>query len=112
MIASKLYIDESEKGAKLLAQWPLDVTLMKRKVSAKKPRSRDRPRKNSIEIHVKTSVKLVIIEGEEVVISRTKTTSKIYKPESYNEMVNDPVYSHRWREAIEEELQNLKSYQT
>lgn len=43
-------------------------------------------------------------------MSITKKTSKIYELESYIELVSNLVYSYYWREAIEEELQNLKSY--
>lgn len=47
-----------------------------------------------------------------VVLSMIETNSKIHKPEIYNEAINDPIYSRRWRETIEEELQNLENYQT
>ena len=37
-------------------------------------------------------------------MSITEPPSKIYKPGSYDEAVNDLVYGHYWREAIKEEL--------
>ena len=43
VIASEPYIDESERGAKLLAKWPLDVTQTKRKAPAGEPKPRGRP---------------------------------------------------------------------
>ena len=42
----------------------------------------------------------------------TEASSKIHKPKSYDKAINDPIHGRRWREAIEEELQNLKNYQT
>lgn len=51
-------------------------------------------------------------EIEEVAISITESSSKIYEPTSYDEAVNDPIHGRRWREAIKEELQNLEDYQT
>ncbi len=113
VIASEPYIDESEQGAKLLAKWPLDATALKRKAPVGEPRPRSRPRKNPIiEPRIETPSPEVEGEEEEVAMSITETTSKIYEPGSYDEAVNDPVHGRRWREAIEEELQNLESYQT
>ena len=46
IIASKPYIDELEKGAKLLTKWPLDeISSLKRKAPAREPRPRGRPQK-------------------------------------------------------------------
>lgn len=42
----------------------------------------------------------------------TKVNNKIYEPESYDKAINDPIYGWRWREIIEEDLQNLENYQT
>lgn len=112
VIANELYIDESERGAKLLAKWPLDVTQTKRKTSAKEPKFRNRLQKNPIEAHIETLMEPNIIGKQEVVMSITKTTCKIYQPGSYDEVVNEPVHGRRQREIIKEELQNLKSYQT
>lgn len=42
----------------------------------------------------------------------TETSSKIYEPKTYNETVKDPIHGRQWREAIEEELQNLENHQT
>lgn len=52
-----------------------------------------------------------VIEKEEVAILITKITSKIYKPRSYQEVIDNPVHGRCWRKAIEEELQNLRSHQ-
>lgn len=43
VIASKSYIDESEKGAKMLAKWPIDVIQTKKKAPAEEPKPRGRP---------------------------------------------------------------------
>lgn len=48
----------------------------------------------------------------EVAMSMTETNSKIHELKSYVEAVKDPIYGRRWREAIEEELQNLENHQT
>lgn len=40
------------------------------------------------------------------------STSKIYKPNTYNEAISDLIYGRHWREAIEKELQNLENYHT
>lgn len=45
-------------------------------------------------------------------MSMTKSISKIHEPTSYDEAVNDPIHGRRWREAIEDELQNLENHQT
>ncbi len=112
VISSEPYIDESEKGAKLLAKWPLDVTQAKRKAPAGEPKPRGRPRKNPIETPIEAPTEPGSVDEEEVAMSITETTSKIYEPGSYDEAVNDPVHGRRWREVIEEELQNLESHQT
>lgn len=67
---------------------------MKKKALVGEPKPKGRPQKNPIEIYIKISVDPVIIEGEEVALSITKTTSKIYKPGLYNKVINDPIYSH------------------
>ena len=83
VIASEPYIDESEKGAKLLAKWPLDVAQTKRKAPAGEPKPKGRPRKNPIQTRVETLTEPGIVgEEEEVAMSITETTSKIYKPGS------------------------------
>ena len=112
VIASEPYIDESERGAKLLAKWPLDITQTIRKAPAREPKPRGRPRKNPIEARIETPIEPEIVGEEEVAMSITETASKIYEPASYDEVVNDPVHGRCWREAIEEELQNLESQQT
>ncbi len=95
IIASEPYIDESEKSAKLLAKWPLDVTQTKRKALAGDLKPRGRPQKNLI---IKTRIKIpspeVGDEEEEVAMSITKITSEIYEPRSYNKVVNNSVHDH------------------
>ena len=124
VIASEPYIDESEKGTKLLIKWPLDPVQSKRKAPAGEPRPRGRPRKNPAESRVEAceepprespSETIVVddkIEGQEVAMSLTETNSKIHEPKSYDEAINDSIHGRRWREAIEEELQNLENHQT
>ena len=118
VIASEPYIDESEKGAKLLVKWPLDPTQPKRKAPAGEPRPRGRPRKNpSVVTHEEPPSETTIradnnIEEQEVAMSLTEANSKIHEPKSYDEAIDDPIHGRRWREAIEEELQNLESHQT
>lgn len=48
----------------------------------------------------------------EQAMSMTESSSKIHEPQSYDEAVNDPIHGRRWREAIEDELQNLENHQT
>ena len=95
MIGSELYIDKSEKGIKLLAKWLLDVTQTKKKAPAREPKPRDRSQMNLIEIYIETPIELEIVSKEEVVMSITETISKIYKLESYNKAINDPIYDCR-----------------
>lgn len=45
-------------------------------------------------------------------MSIVESINKIYKPNTYNEVILDLIYGHCWRKAIEEELQNLKNYYT
>ena len=96
----------------MLAKWPLDVIQVKTKIPAGEPKPRSRPRKNPIKARRKTGVKPDIIDKKEVPISITKTISKIYKPRSYNDIINNPVHGCCWRETIEKELQSLESHQT
>ena len=44
--------------------------------------------------------------------SVTETSSKTRKPKTYDEAINDPIHGNRWREAVNEELWNLNTYQT
>lgn len=45
-------------------------------------------------------------------MSATETSSKIYEPKTYEEAMSDLVHSRQWREAIEEEIQNLEKDST
>lgn len=121
VIASKLYIDESKKDTKLLAKWPLDVT-MKRKVSAGELSPRGRLQKYLLSTEILSgamignSEVIIGIEGKtstpEVTMSITEANSKIHEPGSFDEAVNDHVHGRYWEEAIKERLQNLEKYQT
>ena len=42
--------------------------------------------------------------------SVTKTSTKVREPKTYNEAINDLIYSNRWRKAIDEVFWNLNSY--
>ena len=33
-----------------------------------------------------------------------ETNSKVYKPKTYNETVNDPIYRNKWTEIIDKKL--------
>lgn len=46
-----------------------------------------------------------------MVMSITKSSSKIYKPKLYKEATNDLIYRQQWRKAIKKELQNLENHQ-
>lgn len=69
---------------------------------------RKTPNKLSREIPNKRADKN--IEEQEVAISLTETNSKIHEPKSYNKAIDDLIYGRRWKEVIEEELQNLESH--
>lgn len=45
-------------------------------------------------------------------MSATKISSKIYEPTLYEKAISNPVHGRQWREAIEEELQNLEPHNT
>lgn len=45
-------------------------------------------------------------------MSASKTSSKVYKPKSYDEAVADPINGTHWRQAVEEELHNLRKHYT
>lgn len=125
IIASEPYIDESEQGAKLLSEWPLEAsTPSKRKAPAGEPRPRGRPRKVAVAetstlaeatnlLKIDKPAELAPIEEQvETAMSITEYSSKIHKPTSCEEATNDPIHGRRWRGAIEEELQNLENHQT
>lgn len=103
VIASEPYVDESERGAKLLDKWPLEITpSSKRKARAGEPKPRGRPRKQIVVEETATPESQGKVE--EVAMSMTESSSKISEPTSYNEAVNNPIHGRRWREAIEDEL--------
>lgn len=41
-----------------------------------------------------------------------ETSGKVWEPKTYDEAMNDPIYGHRWREAINKELWDLDIHQT
>lgn len=45
-------------------------------------------------------------------MSATEISSKIHKPMTYKQAISDPIHGHRWKEAIEEEIQNLENHHT
>ncbi len=94
MILSELYINKSEKSTKLLARWLLNITQAKKKALAKEPKPRDRLQKNPIKTPIEAPIESEIVDEEKVAMSITKTTSKIYKLGSYDEVVNDLVHGH------------------
>lgn len=142
-MVSNPYVDESEQGAKLLIDHPLDfthgtTTAAKRKEPTGEPRPRGRPRKiqaietNAVEHVSPTNAEKIIVEAEhetehppthapsneksdvvaEKAMSATEVSSKIRKPRSYEEAIADPVHSRRWKETIEEEIQNIENHHT
>ena len=134
IIVSEPYIDESKQGAKLLEKWPME-TFSKRKAPAGEPRPRGRPQKRLVieqpAAQVETTPAALLettprtdnnggdgdnnnesLGGHETAMSITESTSKIDEPKAYDEAINDPIHGRRWREAIEEELQNLESHHT
>lgn len=67
VIASKLYVEKSKQGAKLLIKWHLDEILsLKKKASAGKSRPRRRPRKiisTEVTILLKNNMLTVVEEA-------------------------------------------------
>lgn len=128
LLVSSPYVDESEQGAKLLLEHPLErtrqVAASKKKAPTGEPRPRGRPKKiqvteNStgqrVEPEKKKSVDNKTAEATEMIekaMSATETSSKIYEPKTYEEAMSDLVHSRQWREAIEEEIQNLEKDST
>lgn len=138
-VADNPTIDESEQGAKMLKNWPI-VTLpnsipAKRKATAGEPRPRGRPRKNlvvapiskndkitdDVNINKSTnssnptdlvSIPLLSSSTTEQAMSTTETSSKVCEPTTYDKAVLDPIHGRKWREAIEEEIDNLDSHNT
>ena len=91
IIASELYINESEKRAKLPAKWPLEIVSLKRKAPAGEPRPESRPQKNLISIQpaLLEPVPIRIMgdvikvnesqsKGHKMVMSITESSSKIH----------------------------------
>lgn len=84
IIASDPYINELKQKVKLLIKWLLEpLTLSKKKAPAKNQRPKGQPRRNPIvEPSIRVSNPEIVIEKEEVMMSITETTSKIYELES------------------------------
>lgn len=139
LIVSDPYIDESEQGAKLLIEHPLDLDRLsssaenKRKAPTGESRPRGRLRKVApIPITITTTPPAESgelpedpaegsggrddlsneIRVNEKIMSATETSSKVHEPRTYEEAVSDPIYARQWKEAIEEEIQNLENHQT
>lgn len=128
LVATDPYIDESKQGAKLLIEYPIQTTNLKRKLPMSEPRPRGRPRKvaptkqvtpnashfptdieDVTDIHVKGQI---MTSEADTAMSATEVGSKIYEQKRYDEAIANPIHSHQWREAIEEELQNLEQHST
>lgn len=39
-------------------------------------------------------------------------SSKVYKPKTYGEVINNLIHGRQWKEAIEDEIQNLENHHT
>lgn len=52
------------------------------------------------------------IKEQNIVMLLTEINNKIYEPKSYDKAIDNLIYTHCWRKAIEKELQNLESHQT
>lgn len=48
----------------------------------------------------------------EKIMSVTEVSSKIHKSSSYKEAILHPIHARQWKEAIKDEIQNLKNHQT
>ena len=119
VIASKSYTDDFKQGVKLLAKFPFSTITMifaKRKAPVGELKLKERLWKNPIieevippavedieEVGNKRQVKMLILLA--------KTSNKIYKSQSYNKAINNPIYERRWCETIKDELQNLENNQ-
>lgn len=123
IIASESYINKSVQKTKLLIKYLLSTITpaLKRKAPVREPRPKGRPRKNLAIEPTTTALQITIDEfdlqikpeaNKEIAMSITETCSKIYEPKSYNKTMNNPIYCQRWRETIENKLQNLENYQT
>lgn len=84
---------------------PLE-TCIKRKATGE-PKPRGRPRK----IPIIQPIVSAAPKGEQA-MSIAEMTSKIHEPSTYEEAISDPIHGRRWKEAIEEELQNLENHHT
>ena len=54
----------------------------------------------------------LIRPAQELAKSVSETSSKVRELKTYDEAINNLVHGKRWREAINEVLWNLDSYQT
>lgn len=136
LLVSSSYVDESKQGAKLLVEHPLDITRLtstKRKAPTGEPRPRGRPRKiahientpvaptepNDVDVPVvgrespSNDAKNEPVNADiKKTMSETEISSIVYKPLTYEQAVSDPIHGRRWKEAIEEEIQNLENHHT
>ena len=105
IVVSDLFIDESVQGAKLLLDWPLETGSNSKRKATGEPKPRGRPRK----MPILQQNPIPVVESKQA-MSMAESTSKIYEPNTYDEAISDPIHGRRWREAIEEELQNLEDH--
>lgn len=52
------------------------------------------------------------IKVNKIIISATKTNSKIYELRTYKKAVLNPIYAKQQKKIIEKDIQNLKNHQT
>lgn len=107
IVVSDPFIDESVQGAKLLLDWPLETGSNSKRKATGEPKPRGRSRK----MPILQQNPIPVVESEQA-MSMAESTSKIYEPNTYDEAISDPIHGRRWREAIEEELQNLEDHHT
>lgn len=71
-----------------------------------------RPKTDLDEIWSKNFLDGLIKLVQEFAKSITKINSKVHKPKTYNEPINNLINKNRWQKAINKEFWNLNSYQT
>lgn len=109
IIVSESFINESEQGAKLLIQWPLEPSSTKRKALPGEPKPRGRSRKiRAVEPVEPAMTKATVAPPaskkgpaepspitQEHAMSITEASSKIHEPKTYEDAINDPIHGRR-----------------
>lgn len=98
------------------------TTTKKRKAPAGDPKPRERPRKIvALESAIDESIpepasnnntEQTTTTTQELAMSITEASSKIYKPTSCEEAISDPIYGRQWKNAVNDELHILESHHT